>query len=88
MAASIFSATIRGSTSAMSKSLNVKSRLDSRTKIHPERYDEIMSLREKTHNARNYNPQSKVEDDNLFLKTFYLEKVDDKFRRTYVVYDQ
>ena len=88
MAASIFSATIRGSTSVMSKNLNVKSRLDSRTKIHPEKYDEIMNLREKTHNARSYSPQSKVEDDNLFLQTFYLENVDEKFRRNYVLYEQ
>ncbi|KAJ3106429.1 Hydroxymethylglutaryl-CoA synthase, cytoplasmic [Phlyctochytrium planicorne] len=82
-AASMFSFYVRGSTSTIAANLSVSKRLNSRTKIEPSSYDAIMALREGTHNARSYEPVSPVDSVNLFPGTFYLEKVDEKFRRTY-----
>ena len=38
-------------------------------------------MREKHHNAKSYVPVSLV--DNLFPKTYYLDRVDEKYRRFY-----
>ncbi|KAJ3117601.1 hypothetical protein HDU96_006199 [Phlyctochytrium bullatum] len=82
--ASMFSFYVRGSTANIASKLGVAKRLASRTKIEPAAYDAIMALREGVHNARAYNPVSPIDDANLFPGTYYLEKVDDKFRRFYV----
>ncbi|XP_028661366.1 hydroxymethylglutaryl-CoA synthase, cytoplasmic isoform X2 [Erpetoichthys calabaricus] len=60
---------------------DLKSRLDARRKVSPERFAEIMSLRQKTHHLANYTPQSSTDD--LFPGTWYLTRVDDKHRRHY-----
>ncbi len=67
----------------MFDTLQVSPRLEARTKIEPAVFDGIMALREGTHNARDYNPIGKVESDNLFPGTYYLKKVDARFRREY-----
>jgi hydroxymethylglutaryl-CoA synthase len=83
LSASMFSFTVRGSTEHIAKRLNVAQRLASRTKLPPADYDAVMALREKTHNARDYVPVSEVTEAGFFPGTYYLEKVDEKFRRTY-----
>ncbi|KAI9101628.1 hydroxymethylglutaryl-coenzyme A synthase C terminal-domain-containing protein [Phlyctochytrium arcticum] len=83
LAASMFSLTVQGDTSAIHSHLSLTTRLASRTRIAPERYDQIMLLREQTHNCRDYDPVSTPDSDNLFPGTYFLERVDDKFRRTY-----
>jgi hydroxymethylglutaryl-CoA synthase len=40
-----------------------------------------MNIREETHNLKNYQPSGPI--DALFPGTYYLEAVDDKFRRKY-----
>jgi hydroxymethylglutaryl-CoA synthase len=42
-----------------------------------------MQLREMTHNARGYVPQSDVTVDSMFAGTYYLEEIDERFRRNY-----
>lgn len=84
LAASMFSLTVCDSTSRIAKSLNIPARLNSRTQIAPGDYDQIMGLREQTHNMRDYAPVSAVDDNNLFPGTFYLDKVDEQFRRNYI----
>ncbi|XP_034048309.1 hydroxymethylglutaryl-CoA synthase, cytoplasmic [Thalassophryne amazonica] len=59
----------------------LKTRLDSRKKVSPEVFTEIMKLREETHHLAGYVPQGSVED--LFPGTWYLTRVDDKHRREY-----
>lgn len=44
-------------------------------------YVDALSTREATHNAVNHTPKGSLED--LWPRSFYLEKVDGKFRRTY-----
>ncbi|KAJ3191332.1 hypothetical protein HK101_007860 [Irineochytrium annulatum] len=81
LAASMFSCHVRGSTTTMAANLRVAERLKDRVEISPSRYDAIMALREGTHNARSYNPVSVTDSDSLFPGTYYLEKVDEKYRR-------
>ncbi|KAJ1927695.1 3-hydroxy-3-methylglutaryl coenzyme A synthase [Tieghemiomyces parasiticus] len=80
-AASMFSFRVRSSTDQLAQHLALRERLDSRTKVAPETFDQIMSLRESTHQLRDYTPTGSL--DNLFPGTYYLENVDGKFRRQY-----
>ncbi|XP_035218117.1 hydroxymethylglutaryl-CoA synthase 1-like isoform X1 [Stegodyphus dumicola] len=61
---------------------NIKSRLVNRRKISPEKFTEILKLRNATHHQAPYTPVGKVED--LFPKTWYLDRVDEKHRRSYL----
>ncbi|KAJ3041263.1 hypothetical protein HDV00_009656 [Rhizophlyctis rosea] len=83
LAASMFSLTVRGPTDALARNINLKNRLAQRTEIEPAEFDEIMNLREKTHNVRSYEPVRPADERNLFPGTYFLERVDEKFRRTY-----
>jgi len=56
-------------------------RLDSREKIDPADFEQMMALRERTHHLAPYSPVGKVED--LFPGTWYLLHIDEKHRRTY-----
>ncbi|KAJ1944483.1 3-hydroxy-3-methylglutaryl coenzyme A synthase [Linderina macrospora] len=80
-AASMYSFRVRGDTTKIAEALNLTSRLDSRTKVSPSDFEQIMALREKTHNALEYEPQGDVAQ--LFPGTFYLQKIDSMWRRAY-----
>ncbi len=61
---------------------DVPDRLQSRKIVAPSDFESIMKLKEETHHMAPYTP---VGDTNgLFPGTYYLEKVDDKHRRTYL----
>nr|XP_033772733.1 hydroxymethylglutaryl-CoA synthase, cytoplasmic-like isoform X2 [Geotrypetes seraphini] len=60
---------------------DLSNRLDSRKKVQPGEFAEMMKLREETHHLMNYVPQGTVGD--LFPGTWYLDKIDDKYRRVY-----
>ncbi|MBN3319703.1 HMCS1 protein, partial [Atractosteus spatula] len=60
---------------------DLQARLDSRKKVAPEVFAENMKLREDTHHLANYIPQGSVDD--LFPGTWYLTRVDEKYRRQY-----
>ncbi|KAJ3373485.1 hypothetical protein HDU91_006886 [Kappamyces sp. JEL0680] len=79
----MFSLTVKGDTQKMHDALQIAQRLSDRTKIEPAAFDQVMLLREKTHNARDYSPVGPVNQDSLFEGTYYLGGVDAKFRRTY-----
>eukprot|EP00842_Homolaphlyctis_polyrhiza_P006955 jgi/Hompol1/849/HPOL_004253-RA len=83
LAASFFSFTVRGSTADIAKHLNVNARLAARTVISPANFEQVMNLRQNVHNARDYQPQGPVDEASLFPGTYYLENVDEKFRRSY-----
>jgi hydroxymethylglutaryl-CoA synthase len=83
LAASMFSLKVKGSVAAIKKKLNIAQRLADRTVIEPAEYDQIMLLREKTHNVKSYTPSGPVSTDNLFPGTYYLVGIDEKFRRSY-----
>lgn len=83
LAASMFSLRVVGNVDHIKKILNVRERLESRKAVEPAVFEKIMSNREETHNLRGHKPTGNVED--LFPGTFYLEEVDEKFRRTYSI---
>ncbi|PWN37026.1 hydroxy methylglutaryl-CoA synthase [Meira miltonrushii] len=80
-AASIFSARVRGDVSNMAKQLKLKERLAARSVVPCQTYVECLKTRENTHNAVNYEPKGQLSD--LFDGSYYLEKVDGTYRRTY-----
>jgi hydroxymethylglutaryl-CoA synthase len=79
----MFSLSVRHPPTKMHEMLQIQSRLDARTKVSPAEFDEIMLLREATHNIKSYKPKGSLEKNNLFEGTWYLAGVDDKFRRSY-----
>ncbi|ORX91964.1 hydroxymethylglutaryl-CoA synthase [Basidiobolus meristosporus CBS 931.73] len=77
----LFSLRVVGSTEEMAKILDLQSRLDSRIAASPEEFDKAMSLREETHQLRDYRPVGDIES--IYPGTYYLSYVDEKFRRFY-----
>ncbi|KAH6582986.1 hypothetical protein BASA61_008235 [Batrachochytrium salamandrivorans] len=75
--------TVRGSTESMAKHLNLAARLAARTVVDPSDFDKVMQLREDVHNARDYTPQGLVDETHFFSGSFYLDSIDEKYRRLY-----
>ena len=82
-AATLFVLRIRSSsiTEIRERNIDVMARLENRIKISPIDYENIMNYKEKLYNSNNYIPKGNIE--NLFENTYYLEKVDEKWRRYY-----
>ncbi|KAF9581607.1 Hydroxymethylglutaryl-CoA synthase, cytoplasmic [Lunasporangiospora selenospora] len=81
-AASFFSVKVVGSTEKFRETLQIKKRLTERTKIAPQEFVNLLKLREETGHLKNYNPVGDVSD--MPKGTYYLERVDEKFRRHYL----
>ena len=60
---------------------DIFTRLNNRIKLSPVQYEQILSQKEKLYLSNNYIPKTSNVD--LFPRTYYLEKVDDKWRRFY-----
>lgn len=82
----MFSLSVQEAPTKIHQSLQIAQRLEERCKVSPQEFDDIMLLREKTHNVKSYVPIGQVNADNLFQGTWYLNTVDEKFRRTYQRY--
>jgi len=85
LAASFFSVKVVGDVSGIAKAMNLKQRLEERVKVKPEVYNELLKLREATHlsKGKGYIPQGDV--SSLKKGTYYLTKIDEKFRREYAI---
>ncbi|KAI8368194.1 hydroxymethylglutaryl-CoA synthase [Radiomyces spectabilis] len=81
LAASMISFRITGSTDGIKQKLNLRERLAARTIAKPEDFAEAMAIREKTHNVRDYVPSGNL--DHIASGVYYVEKIDDKWRRFY-----
>ncbi|KAF7727506.1 Hydroxymethylglutaryl-CoA synthase, cytoplasmic [Apophysomyces ossiformis] len=81
LAASMVSFRIAGSTNDMKSKLSLRERLAARTQSKPEDFAEAMKIREKTHNACGYSPVGSL--DHIAAGTYYVENIDDKWRRFY-----
>ncbi|KAL2631809.1 hypothetical protein R1flu_016495 [Riccia fluitans] len=86
LASSVFSFRIREgaapfSIPAIAERLNVKSKLESRIVVTPENFVKAMHLGETRYGAKDFVPTSSIKE--LRAGTFYLTKVDDKYRRYY-----
>ncbi|NWX99139.1 HMCS2 protein, partial [Nothoprocta ornata] len=60
---------------------DLPARLDARKRVAPQDFADIMKRREETHHLANHTPHGSAED--LFPGTWYLTRVDDKYRRLY-----
>ncbi|KAG0649562.1 3-hydroxy-3-methylglutaryl coenzyme A synthase [Hyphodiscus hymeniophilus] len=83
LASSLFSLRVVGSTEAMSKTLGLKERLAARSAVAPELYDEMCNLRKKAHLQKSYTPEGSA--DTIASGAYYLEEIDDMFRRKYSI---
>ncbi|KAG4411099.1 3-hydroxy-3-methylglutaryl coenzyme A synthase [Cadophora malorum] len=83
LASSLFSLKIVGNTETIAKTLNLQERLDARTVVAPEVYDSMCELRKKAHLQKDYTPTGNP--DTIASGVYYLEKVDDLFRREYKI---
>ncbi|OLL25441.1 Hydroxymethylglutaryl-CoA synthase [Neolecta irregularis DAH-3] len=83
LAASLFSALIKGDTSEMARNINLKARLDARVVVEPSIYDDILEQRHQAHLQKNFTPQGDVR--RIDKGAYYLTKVDDMYRRSYEI---
>ncbi|KAG6017092.1 ATP-dependent 5'-3' DNA helicase hcs1 [Claviceps pusilla] len=83
LAASFMSFRVNGSTESIAKNLNIAARLRARRAVPPETYDAMCELRHQAHLKKNYTP--KGDPSTIIPGTYYLEKVDDMFKREYKV---
>ncbi|KAI1078044.1 hydroxymethylglutaryl-CoA synthase [Whalleya microplaca] len=83
LAASFFSARINGSTEEISKILDIPNKLAARRSVSPETYEAFCELRHKAHLQKGFKPQGDV--STLASGTYYLEHVDDMFKRHYAI---
>ncbi|BBN09784.1 hydroxymethylglutaryl-CoA synthase [Marchantia polymorpha subsp. ruderalis] len=86
LASSMFSFRVRAvespfSLSAIAEALDITSKLESRIEVTPEKFGKAMHLGETRYGANDYIPTSSIKE--LRAGTFYLTKVDDKYRRFY-----
>ncbi|CAG8432849.1 7337_t:CDS:2 [Diversispora eburnea] len=67
------------------ESLDILNRLKSRIEVTPEKFEEVMNLREKTHGKMDFQAvgDGSSLEDTFFKGTYYLDTIDSKWRRTY-----
>jgi len=80
MAASLFSVIVKNSVEFIKQKQKIAKRLGQRQFAEPNEFSKSLVIREKHLLACSYVPEGAL---NLFPGTFYLEKVDDKYRRYY-----
>ncbi len=81
-AASLFTLKVKGDIEAIKKrNEDVIENLNSRVKIHPKDFEVQMQRKEKLYLLNNYTPETDV--STLREGTYYLTKVDDRWRRYY-----
>lgn len=83
LASSLLSLKVVGSTDEIKGAVDLKTRLAARRTVAPEVYDELCDLRKKAHLQKSYIPAGSSET--IAKGTYFLEEVDDMFRRTYSV---
>ncbi|KAI1846016.1 hypothetical protein JX266_007825 [Neoarthrinium moseri] len=83
LAASFFSLRINGSTEQISKVLDIPNKLAARRALTPAQYEEFCDLRHQAHLQKDYTPKGDV--STIAPGTYYLEKVDAMFKRTYAI---
>ncbi|OCF39192.1 hydroxymethylglutaryl-CoA synthase [Kwoniella heveanensis CBS 569] len=82
-AASFYALRVNGSTKEIADKMQLKERLASMDVRPCEEYVTALKLREENHNAVKYAPQGSL--DNIWPGAYYLEGVDELYRRTYAV---
>ncbi|KAE8376922.1 hydroxymethylglutaryl-coenzyme A synthase C terminal-domain-containing protein [Aspergillus bertholletiae] len=81
LASTMFSMQVKGDITEMAQNIQLHDRLDARTAVSPEIYDQMCQLREKAYQQKDFTPKGSV--DSLAPGTYYLVHVDEMFRRKY-----
>ncbi|KAL1660762.1 hydroxymethylglutaryl-coenzyme A synthase N terminal-domain-containing protein [Schizophyllum commune] len=80
-AASFFTARVNGDTSLIREKMDLIDRLSRMKVVPPQEFVDALQLREKNHNVQDLTPEGSV--NNIWPGAYYLDKVDDKYRRKY-----
>ncbi|KAK2612646.1 hypothetical protein QQS21_001262 [Conoideocrella luteorostrata] len=83
LASSLFGLKVTGDLSAIVDKVNLMERLKQRHVATPEEYETACALREQAYGAKNYAPMGDVAG--LATGTYYVDKIDDEFRRAYAI---
>ncbi|KAJ7281380.1 hydroxymethylglutaryl-coenzyme A synthase N terminal-domain-containing protein [Mycena rebaudengoi] len=81
-AGSFFTLRIKGDTSEIKEKMDLLNRLAKMKVVPCQEFMDALKLREKNHNAVSYTPEGSV--DNIWPGAYYLESVDEKYRRKYL----
>jgi len=81
LASSFFTIRVKGDTTEIRDKMDLIRRLDSMKVVPCQEYVDALELREKNHNAGSYIPEGSL--DNIWPGGFYLESIDEKYRRKY-----
>ncbi|TIC01075.1 hydroxymethylglutaryl-CoA synthase [Wallemia mellicola] len=80
-AASFFAVKFVGSTKEIADAIDLHKRLDSMKVVPVTEYVTSLKTREENHNAKSYSPKGDV--DNIWGGAYYLDNIDEKYRRHY-----
>ncbi|KAL8357578.1 hypothetical protein RB598_002403 [Gaeumannomyces tritici] len=81
LAASFLSLRVSGNPEKLAKVLDIPNRLQARRVVPPQTYDDMCELRKKAHLQKGFKPTGEV--PTITANTYYLEEVDDMFKRSY-----
>ncbi|KAF7370491.1 3-hydroxy-3-methylglutaryl coenzyme A synthase [Mycena sanguinolenta] len=81
-AGSYWTLRIKGDTSEIAAKMDLLNRLKKMKVVPCQEFVDALELREKNHNAVNFTPEGSV--DNIWPGAYYLDSVDEKYRRKYV----
>ncbi|KAG5437698.1 hypothetical protein PCANB_000735 [Pneumocystis canis] len=79
LTATFFSLTICGDVSYIVKNLDLKTKLANRRILSPLEFENMISLREQAYLSKGYTPRGDI--SNIAPNTYYLVKIDEKYRR-------
>jgi len=77
----LFSLKVLKPVSHIATTSNIEARLNQRTLVSPEEFTKILLQNEKRYSSCGYTPVQSI--DSIFPGSFYLEKIDENYRRTY-----
>jgi hydroxymethylglutaryl-CoA synthase len=60
----------------------MKSKLEARVCLEPAKFEKTLEMREKTQHLKDFSPYGSIE--HLWHGTYFLQHVDDKYRRSYL----
>ncbi|KFY03255.1 hypothetical protein O988_01598 [Pseudogymnoascus sp. VKM F-3808] len=83
IASTLFTLQVVGDVSSIVEKIDFVRRLEARHVANPQEYDEACRLRETAYGQKNYTPSGEL--DTISEGVYYLEHIDDQFRRTYAV---
>ncbi|KZT38172.1 putative hydroxymethylglutaryl-CoA synthase [Sistotremastrum suecicum HHB10207 ss-3] len=82
-ASSFYAIRVKGDTTEIAEKMDLLGRLASMKVVPCEEYVSSLKLREQNHNAGSYTPVGSI--DNLWPGSYYLESIDDRYRRKYAI---